>query len=153
MDLLTQRNKVLILSEKYGWETAAAYGTDPVASDSEDEKRIKRAHKEVKATKDQKAKLKNLKQKQNFQSKKLIAVHNRVNQSSTLFSMHTNIYGRLRKVGVVESWTILPRLVNPQYQEFWTQTIRRSFPKPICLMTRQNQTVRVMKPVRLLIRL
>ena len=64
MDLLTQRNKVLILSDKYGWETAAAYGTDPVASDSEDEKRIKRARKEAKATKDEKAKLKNLKQKQ-----------------------------------------------------------------------------------------
>ena len=61
MDLLSQRNKVLILSDKYGWETAAAYGTDPVASDSEDEKRIKRACKEAKATKDEKAKLKNLK--------------------------------------------------------------------------------------------
>ena len=40
MDLLTQKNKVLILSDKYGWEIAVAYGTDPVASDSEDEKTI-----------------------------------------------------------------------------------------------------------------
>ena len=95
MDLLSQRNKVLILSDKYGWETAAAYGTDPVASDSEDEKRIKHARKEAKAIKDEKAKLKNLKQKQNFQSKKPFAVHNRVNQSSSLSSMHTNTYGRL----------------------------------------------------------
>ena len=40
MDLLSQRNKVLIVSDKYGWETAVAYGTDPVANDSEDEKTI-----------------------------------------------------------------------------------------------------------------
>ena len=39
-------------------KTAAAYGTDPVASDSEDEKRIKLASKEAKATKHEKAKLK-----------------------------------------------------------------------------------------------
>ena len=39
-------------------QTAAAYGTDPVASDSEDEKRIKRARKEAKATKHEKVKLK-----------------------------------------------------------------------------------------------
>ena len=94
MDRLTQRNKVLILSDKYGWETAAACGTNPVASDSEDEKRIKRARKEAKATKDEKAKLKNLKQKSNFQSKKPFAVYNSVNQSSSLLSMHTNTYGR-----------------------------------------------------------
>ena len=95
MDLLTQRNKVLILSDKYGWETAAAYGIDPAASDSEYKKRTKRACKEAKATKDEKAKMKNLKQKQNFQSKKPFAVYNRVNQSSSLSSMHTNTYGRL----------------------------------------------------------
>ena len=41
MDLFIQRNKVLILSDKYGWETAIAYGTDPVTSDSEDDKMIK----------------------------------------------------------------------------------------------------------------
>ena len=39
-------------------QTAATYGTDPVASNSEDEKRIKHARKEVKATKHKKAKLK-----------------------------------------------------------------------------------------------
>ena len=45
MELISQRNKVLVLTDKYGWETAMCYGTDPVASDSEDEKRIKRAKK------------------------------------------------------------------------------------------------------------
>ena len=68
MVLLTQRNKMLFLPDKYRSETAAAYGTDPVASNSGDEKMIKR--KEAKATKDEKAKLKNLKLKPNFQSKK-----------------------------------------------------------------------------------
>ena len=58
MDLLTQRNKVLILSDKFGWETAASNGTDPVTSDSEDEKKIKHARKEAKATKHEKPKLK-----------------------------------------------------------------------------------------------
>ena len=38
-----QRNKVLVLTNKYDWETAMCYGTDPGASDSQDEKRIKRA--------------------------------------------------------------------------------------------------------------
>ena len=116
MDLLSQRNKVLILSDKYGWETAAAYGTDPVASDSEDEKKIKRACKEAKAIKDEKAKLKNLKQKQNFQSKKPFAVQNRVNQSSSLSSC-TPTLTEGYSVGVVENRAISPRLVNPQYQE------------------------------------
>ena len=39
-------------------QTAAVCGADPVASGSEDEKRIKRARKEAKATKHEKAKLK-----------------------------------------------------------------------------------------------
>ena len=42
MELITQRNKVLVRTD---WETATCYDTDPVASDSEDEKRIQRARK------------------------------------------------------------------------------------------------------------
>ena len=95
MNLLTQRNKVLILSDKYGWETAATYSTDPVASDSEDEKRIKRARKEAKATKDEKAKLKNLKQKPNFQSKEPFGSLQQGQPKQQSPSMHTNTYRRL----------------------------------------------------------
>ena len=40
MELITQQNKVLVLRNKYGWETAMCYGTDLVASDGEDDKRI-----------------------------------------------------------------------------------------------------------------
>ena len=61
MELITQRNKVL--TDKYGWETAMCYGTDPVASDSEDEKRIKRARKEAKVAREEKLKSKNLRLK------------------------------------------------------------------------------------------
>ena len=60
MELITQRNKVLVLTDKYGWETAMCYGTDPVASDREDEKRIKRARKEAKVAREEKSKSKNL---------------------------------------------------------------------------------------------
>ena len=40
MDLLTQRNKALILLDKYGWETAAAYGADPVPAIARMRKRL-----------------------------------------------------------------------------------------------------------------
>ena len=56
MELITQGNKVLVLTDKYGWETAMCYGTDTVASDSEDEQRIKRARKEAKVAKEEKIK-------------------------------------------------------------------------------------------------
>ena len=60
MELITQQNKVLALTDKYGWETAMCYSTDPVASDSEDEKRIKRARKKAKVAREEKSKSKNL---------------------------------------------------------------------------------------------
>ena len=130
MDLMSQRNKVLILSDKYGWETAVAYGTDPVASDSEDEKRIKRAHKEAKATKDEKAKLKDLKQKQNFQSKKPFAVYNRVNQSSSLSSMHTNTYGRLFCWHCGKPGHFAKACKSPVPRNFGPRQFRGHFPNP-----------------------
>ena len=107
---------MLIFSDKYGWETAAAYGTDPVASDSEDEKRIKHACKEAKATKDEKAKFKNLKQKQNFQSKS--PLQSTTGLTKAVVSLPcTPTLTEGYSVGVVESRAISPRLVNPQYQE------------------------------------
>ena len=116
MDLLTQRNKVLILSDKYGWQTAAAYGTDPVASNSEDEKKIKRACKEAKTTKDKKSKLKNLKQKPNFQSKSPLQSTTRSTKAVVSHPCTPTLMERY-SVGVLERWAILPRLVNPQYKE------------------------------------
>ena len=47
--LLLERNKHLLLADKYGWDTVECYTTEPLASDSEDEKRIKRALKESKS--------------------------------------------------------------------------------------------------------
>ena len=60
MELITQQNNVLVLTDKYGWETAMCYGTDPVASDIEDEKRIKRARKKDKVAREEKSESKNL---------------------------------------------------------------------------------------------
>ena len=47
-DLLMERNKHILLAEKYGWDTVACYTTDPLASDSDDEKKIRKAVKESK---------------------------------------------------------------------------------------------------------
>ena len=46
--LIKQRNKLLVISDKYGWETGVAYMLDPIAEDSDDEQRIKKAWKEAK---------------------------------------------------------------------------------------------------------
>ena len=42
-----ERNKQLLLADKYGCDTVECYSAEPLASDSEDEKRIKRAIKEA----------------------------------------------------------------------------------------------------------
>ena len=55
-ELLIQRNKHIKLAEKYGWETVDCYIQDPLASDSDDEKKIRRAIKESKVLKEDKRK-------------------------------------------------------------------------------------------------
>ena len=52
--LLMERNKHLLLADKYGWDTVECYSVEPLASDSEDEKRIKRAIKESKSLRNEK---------------------------------------------------------------------------------------------------
>ena len=47
-DLLLERNKHILLAEKYGWDTMACYTAEPLATDSDDEKRIHKAVKESK---------------------------------------------------------------------------------------------------------
>ena len=56
-ELLVERNKHIKLAEKYGWETVDCYIEEPLASDSEDDKKIRRAVKESKALKEQKRKI------------------------------------------------------------------------------------------------
>ena len=41
--LLLERNKHICLADKYGWDTVECYTAEPLASDSGDEKRIKKA--------------------------------------------------------------------------------------------------------------
>ena len=52
--LLRERNKHLLLADKYGWDTVECYSAEPLASDSEDERRIKRAIKESKSLQNEK---------------------------------------------------------------------------------------------------
>ena len=55
--LINKRNKKLMLADRYGWDTAVAYQANPLASDSEEERRIKRAVKEAKSLQDEKVKI------------------------------------------------------------------------------------------------
>ena len=61
--LLIERNKHICIAEKYGWDTVECYTTDPIASDSNDEKKIKKAVKECQLLREEKRKVKLLKSK------------------------------------------------------------------------------------------
>ena len=52
--LLLERNKHLLLADKYGWDTVECYTAEPLASSSEDEKRIKCALKDSKSLRSEK---------------------------------------------------------------------------------------------------
>ena len=67
IELIKQRNKLLVISDKYGWETGVAYTSDPIAENSDDERRIKKARKEAKLVKEEK---KNNKRARDHQFKK-----------------------------------------------------------------------------------
>lgn len=45
---LVERNKHICLADKYGWDTVESYTAEPLASDSGDEKRIKKKKKRSK---------------------------------------------------------------------------------------------------------
>ena len=64
--LLIERNKHICVAEKYGWNTVECYTTDSIASDSDDEKKIKKAVKECKLLREEKRNAK-LKSKQPMQ--------------------------------------------------------------------------------------
>ena len=54
--LLIERNKHICIAEMYSWDTVDCYTTDPIASDSGDEKKIKKAIKECKLLQEEKCK-------------------------------------------------------------------------------------------------
>ena len=54
--LIEKRNKILMLSDKHGWECTEAYSCNPLADNSDDEKKIKKALKEAKSVKEEKLK-------------------------------------------------------------------------------------------------
>ena len=57
IELINKRNKLLVLADAHGWEVAEAYNADPLADDSADEKKIRKAKKEGKILGDQKFKM------------------------------------------------------------------------------------------------
>ena len=70
MAKINKQNKILTVTDFYGWETAQAYLADPIASDSEDEKKLKKARKKVKANKKQKRRAAKSKRRENPSSKR-----------------------------------------------------------------------------------
>ena len=55
-NLLSERNKHILLAEKFGWDTVDCYTAEPLAADADDEKRIRKAVKESKQLREEKKK-------------------------------------------------------------------------------------------------
>ena len=53
MGMIKTRNTLSVINDKYGYETGQAYAKDPLEENSEDERKIKRARKEVLHVKEQ----------------------------------------------------------------------------------------------------
>ena len=63
MTSIVMRNKLLVLSDKHGWKCAATYTKNPIADDTDDEKKIKKVLKESKQIKEERQKIKRLNRK------------------------------------------------------------------------------------------
>ena len=70
IELITRRNKLLVLADMHGWEVVEAYTADPLADDSADEKKIRKAKKEGKLLRDQKQKQARMLRAKNREQKK-----------------------------------------------------------------------------------
>ena len=97
--ILDERNKCLLLAEKYGWEVVESYQAEPLAVDSEDEKRIRKAIKEGRVQKELKKKLKtntsnNWKKDSSARGARQQGTKPQVGQSMDPFRSTTSIYSR-----------------------------------------------------------
>ena len=54
MNMIKSRNKLLVINDRYGYETGQAHAKDPLTEDSEDEQKIKKARKEALYIKEEK---------------------------------------------------------------------------------------------------
>ena len=63
IEFIEKHNKILMLNEKHGWECAEAYAHNPLADNSDDEKKIKKALKEAKSVKEEKLKAQRISRK------------------------------------------------------------------------------------------
>ena len=58
MSLIKERNKFLVSADSFGWDVALCYAKEPLAEDSEDERKIRRVKKEGKIRRDERLKSK-----------------------------------------------------------------------------------------------
>ena len=73
--MIEKRDKILMLSDKHGWECAEAYSRNPMADNSDDEKKIKKALKEAKSVKEEKLKAQRVNKKSGSIPKKAFPNH------------------------------------------------------------------------------
>ena len=82
IELINKRNKLLVLADAHGWEVAEAYNTDPLADDSADEKKVRKAKKEGKILRDQK-----------FKNARMLRARNRAQKKPLQNFQRFNSYG------------------------------------------------------------
>ena len=87
MTKIQRRNKRLMIAERFGGPTAEAYELDPLADDSADEKKLKRAQKDAKKAREERIKLRKVRMpRRNFR------YSNRIYQPITGFSRRSNVF-------------------------------------------------------------
>ena len=82
IELINKRNNLLVLADVHGWEVAEAYTADPLANDSADEEKIRKAKKEGKILQDQK-----------FRIARMLRARNRAQKKSLQNFQRFNSYG------------------------------------------------------------
>ena len=75
ISMIEKRNKILMLSDRYGWECSKAYSCNPLAGNSDDKKKIKKALKEAKSVKEEKLKTQRVSRKAGSIPKKAFPNH------------------------------------------------------------------------------
>ena len=83
IELITRRNKLLVLADMHGWEVVEAYTADLLADDSADEKKVRKAKKEGKLLRDQKQRQARMLRDKNREQKKPFRNFQRLNSSGS----------------------------------------------------------------------
>ena len=106
--LLIECNKHICIAAKYGWDTVECYTTDPITSDSDDEK-IKKAVKECKLLREEKRKAKLLKSKRPMPMQRGVARRVILEKPPS-----TSMAGKVLTVSVTRELSYLFSLFSPR---------------------------------------